>query len=180
MKVNVKDIRSRTQEHAVRAHSGIVNVCVVGSRTLRDARVVGRVLSRLGNIPLFDRAKTVQFICGMADGADTLGQQWAESRHYKTYHYPPDYEAYKKAAPFKRNIEMAVVTDILIAFWDGKSRGTQHMLNICQDFGLRDRLTFEQHPMPPMEIYCSQTPTFGNWWSNTKHLSTDKSDTLKG
>lgn len=167
MKVTLRDIGSRTQEHAVRASSGIVNVCVVGSRTLRDAGIVSRVLNRLGNVPLVRDAKTVQFICGMARGADTLGQAWAEARNYKTYYYPPDYKAFEKVAPFKRNIEMAVVTDILIAFWDGHSRGTQHMLNTCHDLNqfCSEKETVTQK-LEPMAIFCSRTPMFGKWWSN--------------
>ena len=171
MKVTLRDIGSRAHEADLRARAGMVNVCVVGSRSLRDAAVVKRVLDRLGNVPLIADATSVQFICGCAQGADTLGQQWAEQHQYKTFLYPPDYEAYKgqprHVAPFRRNIEMAKVTDIVIAFWDGKSRGTQHMLNTCADLNqFCAESPIVTKPIAPMAIYCSRTPRFGRWWSN--------------
>ena len=162
IKYNAGDVASRMNEHAVRARAGIVNVCVVGSRTCRDAAVVGRVLGRLGNVPLYADAKRIQFICGCAQGADTLGQEWAEQRQFPTFLFPPDYDRYKgepkHVAPFRRNIQMAVISDIVIAFWDGKSRGTRHMLRTCEDINTQCKTN--------MHIFTSRTPGFGEWWSN--------------
>ncbi len=162
IKYNMGDVASRSAEHALRVRAGIVNVCVVGSRALRDAGVVKRVLDRLGNVPLYAGAKSIQFICGTAVGADTLGQEWAEQHQFPTFLYPPDYERYKgqgkHVAPFLRNIQMAVVSDIVIAFWDGKSPGTRHMLRTCEDINTQCKTN--------MHIFTSQTPGFGKWWSN--------------
>ena len=35
-----------------------------------------------------------------------------------------------------RNAQMAKVSDALIAFWDGHSRGTEHMINFARRRGL--------------------------------------------
>ncbi len=32
---------------------------------------------------------------------------------------------------------MALKADALIAIWDGKSSGTEHMINIAKDYGLK-------------------------------------------
>ena len=51
--------------------------------------------------------------------------------------HPPDYEHYPpKQAPLIRNAEMAEEADVLVAFWDGKSRGTRHMIGCAFKEGL--------------------------------------------
>ena len=44
----------------------------------------------------------------------------------------PDWDKYGKSAGYIRNTEMAEAGDILVAFWDGKSKGTEHMINIMK------------------------------------------------
>lgn len=71
-------------------------------------------------------------ICGKAKGADTLGEKFAKEQGYKIRYFPADWGAYGKAAGFVRNIEMAENADVLIAFWDGKSSGTKHMIETAK------------------------------------------------
>ena len=51
--------------------------------------------------------------------------------------YPADWERHGRAAGPIRNEEMAEVSDALIAFWDGKSRGTKSMIEIAMRKGLQ-------------------------------------------
>ena len=51
--------------------------------------------------------------------------------------YPADWERHGRAAGPIRNEEMAEVSDALIAFWDGKSRGTKSMIEIARRKGLQ-------------------------------------------
>lgn len=44
----------------------------------------------------------------------------------------PDYNKYGKAAPLKRNLEIIDYSDIVLAFWDGKSHGTRHVIKKMQ------------------------------------------------
>lgn len=67
-------------------------------------------------------------ISGDAQGADTLGEEWAETFGIEVWHFPAKWEKYGKSAGFIRNAEMADHADALIAFWDGKSKGTAHMI----------------------------------------------------
>lgn len=71
-------------------------------------------------------------ICGKAKGADTLGEKFAKEQGYKIRYFPADWGTYGKAAGFVRNIEMAENADVLIAFWDGKSFGTKHMIETAK------------------------------------------------
>lgn len=69
-------------------------------------------------------------ISGCAKGADSLGEKYAEaqSQILKLERFPADWEKYKKAAGYIRNHQMALVADGLIAFWDGRSKGTKNMI----------------------------------------------------
>ena len=49
----------------------------------------------------------------------------------------PNWQFYGKAAGEKRNIEMAKHANGLIAFWDGKSKGTKNMIEIAKKHNLR-------------------------------------------
>lgn len=74
----------------------------------------------------------IQIVCGKARGADKLGEQYARERRYKVIYFPADWDLYGKSAGFKRNVQMAEYADALVAFWDGKSPGTRHMIETAK------------------------------------------------
>ena len=47
--------------------------------------------------------------------------------------FPANWNKFGKSAGFRRNEQMAEVADALIAFWDGKSHGTKHMIEIMEN-----------------------------------------------
>jgi len=69
-----------------------------------------------------------QLVCGMAKGADRLGHNWAADTGLKIWEYPADWKTHGKGAGYIRNELMAKNADMLIAFWDGQSRGTKDMI----------------------------------------------------
>jgi hypothetical protein len=75
-------------------------------------------------------------ISGMARGADTLGEDWANENGIPIEQYPADWASYGKSAGFIRNKEMANHAEALIALWDGESRGTRHMVACATVAGL--------------------------------------------
>lgn len=62
-------------------------------------------------------------------GVDYIGELWAESKGLDVKLYPADWNKYGKSAGPIRNRRMSVYADCLIAIWDGKSRGTRHMID---------------------------------------------------
>lgn len=42
---------------------------------------------------------------------------------------------YNILAGYQRNERMAVYADALVAFWDGKSKGTKHMIELMEELG---------------------------------------------
>lgn len=69
-----------------------------------------------------------EVVSGGAAGADTLGEQYAIRYNIPLKIFPADWEKHKRAAGPIRNAHMAEYGDALIAFWDGKSRGTKNMI----------------------------------------------------
>lgn len=84
----------------------------------------------------------IRIISGAARGADKLGEQYAKVAGYELSKFPADWDGLGKRAGYVRNAEMAkfAVEDgnygVLIAFWDGKSRGTKHMIDLAEKYGL--------------------------------------------
>jgi glycerophosphoryl diester phosphodiesterase len=75
-------------------------------------------------------------VSGGARGADTFGEQYAKVHGFDIKQFLPDWEGKGKGAGFIRNAEMADYADYLIAFWDGESRGTKHMIDTALSKGL--------------------------------------------
>ena len=88
-----------------------------------------------------------EVVSGTARGADQLGETWAHAKGTPLKRYPADWELHGKAAGYIRNETMAKYGDCLVAFWDGKSRGTEHMINLAKKHGLRRIIvTFSDDP----------------------------------
>jgi hypothetical protein len=78
----------------------------------------------------------LEFLGGGAKGADALGKRWAKEEDMKYTEFPADWAQFGKQAGPLRNIQMAIAADVLVAFWDGESRGTEHMIEAAMDHNL--------------------------------------------
>jgi hypothetical protein len=76
-----------------------------------------------------------EIVCGEARGVDAMGKQLADAIKVPTKSFPADWDKYGKPAGYIRNKEMGMYADVLIAIWDGKSRGTRHMIDIMNELG---------------------------------------------
>ena len=75
-----------------------------------------------------------EIISGGAKGIDTCAAEYARKNGIKLTIIPPDYEKYGKAAPIIRNREIVKRSDRVIAIWDGASKGTLSVINLCKKF----------------------------------------------
>ena len=105
---------------------------IAGSRTFRSYNTLESTLDELG----FSNAQDVTIISGCARGADQLGEQWAHQFGKPLIRMPAQWNTYGKSAGYKRNEEMAKIATHLVAFWDGTSRGTAHMINLAEKYKL--------------------------------------------
>ena len=79
---------------------------------------------------------TIKIISGMANGADSLAIRYADEHKLTKILFPANWKAYPRIAGFLRNRDMLNIATHLIAFWDGKSSGTKHMIDIAQEKGI--------------------------------------------
>jgi len=114
-------------------HTYPYRVIVAGCRDFTDQSIgfnhISYVLSRV--LPC-----DIQIICGEARGADTIGKLWAQERNISVVSFPADWNQYSKSAGYIRNSQMAQYATHLIAFWDGHSHGTKHMIDLAKKYSL--------------------------------------------
>lgn len=112
-------------------------IIIAGSRGFNDYGYLEYVVNRYFTKYISDK-NDVEIISGTAPGADRLGELYADRHGIKLVRMPADWRKYGKSAGYKRNEEMAVFsvsdgfTGVLLAFWDGMSRGTKHMIDIAE------------------------------------------------
>ena len=98
-----------------------MKVAIIGSREL--------TVNNLGDYLPPD---TTEIISGGARGIDTCARNYAISHGIKLTEFLPEYDKYGRSAPLKRNITIIEAADLVLAFWDGKSRGTKFVIDNCK------------------------------------------------
>ena len=118
-----------------------LRVIIAGSRDFSDYELLKKSAIEIitKKTMLLDLTRIVS---GGARGADILGERFANEMGLEISRFIPDWDGLGKRAGYVRNAEMAkfAVEDdsygVLIAFWDGKSRGTKHMIDLAKRYGL--------------------------------------------
>ena len=86
------------------------------------------------------KENNIVIVSGCASGADALGERYAKENGFAIEKYPADWKTYGLSAGPRRNKQMADYAaetgGILIAFWDGESRGTKMMIKLAKMSGL--------------------------------------------
>ena len=81
-------------------------------------------------------------VSGGARGADTYAREFAEKKGIRLIEHLPDYAKYGKAAPLVRNRLIIDDCDKVLAFWDGKSRGTKQTLDYAEKMGKPKKIVY--------------------------------------
>lgn len=121
-----------------------LRVIIAGSRDFDDfPKLMNSSMEILTEISKKrDDLDRIRIISGTARGADKLGEQYAKIAGYELSKFPADWDGLGKRAGYVRNAEMAkfAVEDdnygVLIAFWDGKSKGTKNMIDLAKRYDL--------------------------------------------
>jgi hypothetical protein len=106
---------------------------VAGSRGFNDYELLSRALFAIAEDVDYERE--ISIVSGMARGADMLAAQFAKTNNVQLYEFPANWDMYGKRAGYLRNEEMAAFSNGLLAFWDGESRGTKHMIETMLAMG---------------------------------------------
>ena len=104
---------------------------IAGSRSFNNFTAVEKATAYV-----MQDYKITEVVSGTAKGADTLGEIWANNHNIPVKRFPAEWDRFGKSAGYKRNHTMAQYADMLIAFWDGQSRGTLHMIQLANTIGL--------------------------------------------
>ena len=88
---------------------------------------------------------TIEIISGQAKGADYVGEVFAGQHDITLKKFPADWSLYGRSAGVIRNERMAehaAPGGMLIAFWDGKSKGTKNMIDNAERYGLKVKVIY--------------------------------------
>ena len=106
-----------------------MKVIIAGSRDIHDYEALKEAIEE----SQYDISVVVS---GGAKGADALGERYADEMNIPLHVYLADWKNKGRAAGPIRNVKMAENADALIALWDGKSKGTRHMIETAQKMKL--------------------------------------------
>lgn len=98
-----------------------MKIAVIGSRNL-IVKDLGRYLPE----------NVTEIVSGGARGIDACARKYAKAHGIKLKEFLPEYEKHGRSAPLKRNLQIIDYADLIIAFWDGQSRGTKFVIDNCK------------------------------------------------
>jgi len=102
-----------------------MKVAVIGSRGLV-----------VGDLGAYLPQGVTEIVSGGARGVDTSAREYALAHGMKLTEFLPEYGKYRRGAPLKRNIQIIEYSDMVLAFWDGESRGTKYVIDNCKRRGV--------------------------------------------
>ena len=116
----------------------VFSIIIAGSRDFNDYEKLKEVCDYM--LSKKKETHNIIIISGGARGADKLGELYAKERGYVLQRYLANWDKDGKMAGFIRNVEMAAVADACICFWDGKSKGTKHMIETARKKKLKTKV----------------------------------------
>lgn len=114
-----------------------MKVIIAGGRDFKDYSVLRDYCDKI-----LSRQDKIEIVSGNAKGADKLGERYALEKGFLLKILPADWDKYGKKAGYMRNVDMADYADGLIAFWNGTSKGTKHMIETAESKKLKIRIKY--------------------------------------
>ena len=113
-----------------------MRMIIAGSRSIDSPADYERLKRAVQNHP-----KPAEIVSGGAKGADKMGERLAAEFGIPVKQFIPDWDGKGKGAGSLRNGDMAVYASdqpngVLVALWDGQSRGTAQMIEVAKNYGL--------------------------------------------
>lgn len=98
---------------------------IVGSRSFTDYEFLCEKLKT-------HNPHISMIVSGGAKGADSLASRYAYEHDIPLKEHIPEWDKYGRAAGMIRNKKIVEGSDVVIAFWDGESRGTKNSIDIAK------------------------------------------------
>lgn len=103
-------------------------IAIVGSRSFSNYTLLKETIDSF-----YDNTKITEIVSGGAMGADRLAERYAREHNIKMIILRPKWRdnkgVFNPRAGFIRNEEIVKRAEHIVAFWDGKSTGTQNSIN---------------------------------------------------
>lgn len=106
-----------------------MKVAIVGSRDFEDPGRVRRAVRRY----VSGLEPGTVIVSGGARGVDTWAEQAADDFGFDKRIHKAFWDQDGKSAGFRRNVRVAHDCDRMVAFWNGRSRGTRHVMQKARD-----------------------------------------------
>lgn len=131
-------------------------LAIVGSRDFPNLPLVKQFVERL--------QRDTVVVSGGARGVDSVAVEAARQRGLATEVFEADWDRLGKRAGIDRNARMIDTVDGLVAFWDGKSRGTQHAIQCAKTRGIWVRVyVIDGHRDVPLDVLSKVKMPFGQY-----------------
>ena len=101
-----------------------MKLAIIGSRTISEI-----------NLSEYLPCGVTEIVSGGAIGPDRVAAEYARNNGIALVEFLPEYSRYKRGAPHVRNRQIAEYSDEVLAFWDGKSKGTMRTVRLFKDLG---------------------------------------------
>lgn len=109
-----------------------MKIIIAGSRNIVDYELIKDAIKKSNT-----NTMATEIVSGGARGVDRMGECWAKQNNIPIKIFLADWNQFGKSAGYIRNEQMAKYADALLAVWDGKSRGTKHMIDLAKKYGLK-------------------------------------------
>ena len=107
-----------------------MNIAIIGSRTFQDFDTLEKFI--LANI---DTSKIKTIISGGAVGTDRLSELFADKYNISKDIIKPEWKKYKRGAGLVRNREIINKSDLIFAFRQNRSKGTEFVIREALKIG---------------------------------------------
>lgn len=117
-----------------------MKLAIVGSRSLNEEQeiCVENAIEAVVYMTHKDKSdiyENCQLVSGGAKGVDTVAKVMANWFKIKCIEFIPNWDKHGKAAGPIRNKLIVDECDKLVAFWDGKSKGTENSIDLAEKAG---------------------------------------------
>ena len=102
-----------------------MKIAIIGSRGLH-----------VNDLEKYLPENVTEIVSGGARGIDSDARAYAQAHGIQLKEFLPEYEKYGRSAPLKRNLLIIEYADVVLAFWDGHSRGTKYVIDHCREMGV--------------------------------------------
>lgn len=113
----------------------MTRMAIVGSRGFTDWFRFQDEVDRI--VDIFSSTGGVELVSGGARGPDKMAERYAKETGLHIRVFPADWDAHGKKAGMLRNKDIVDNSDVVIAFWDNKSKGTENTIKTALKQGKR-------------------------------------------